>query len=133
MGIRQYYNKYRVFVTSVNGESIQKYFNTIDEAEAFEREYGISKGPGVVNRIRRSTARNQEYPVGVFDNSYSKVNSHGCMVEYTSIKCSLRLDGHNMSVMRNYGKCRSKEEALRLVCVLRDKFIKKHYREPSNV
>ena len=133
MSIRQYYNKYRVYATSVNGESVQKYFDTIDEAEAFEKEYSISKGPGVINRVRRCTARNQDYPVGVFDNPYSKMDVHGCMVEYTSIKCSLKFEGHKLVVMRNYGKCRSKKEALELVCALRDKFIHKYYKEPSNV
>ena len=133
MSIRQYYNKYRVYVTSVNGEAIQKYFSTIDEAEAFEKEYNISKGLGVRNRVKRSCALNQNYPVGVFDNPYSKMDVHGCMVDYTSIKCSLQFEGHKLVVMRNYGKCRSKSEALEIVCALRDKFIKKYYKEPSNV
>ena len=133
MSVRRYNNKYRAYVTSLTGESIQKYFDTEEEAIAYEKEYNTSKGPGVINRVRRHTARNQDYPVGVFDNSYSKIDAYGCVVEYTSIKCALRYEGHNLAVMRNYGKCRSKEKALELVCALRDKFIEKYYKEPSNV
>ena len=128
MGVRKFYNKWRAYY-KINGKDFQEYFDTeelANERMEFVNELRAKIRPKSTTRNKkRSTAKNQDLPVGYFEYPDKRLLASGEVI-YESLKCVFVCNGKLKHMVRAYGINRTRAEALKELQKAVDKYVKQH-------
>lgn len=115
MGVRAYHNKWRG-AASLHGKNLQYYFDSEEAAKRFVRECklsdSINKPVWAKRNTKRINAKHQDLPIGFFQTYEEKENDLGIVAVYQQVKCVFKLNGKNKTISRNFGRRKSREEAI---------------------
>ncbi|MGI9569841.1 MAG: hypothetical protein ACR2PH_08920 [Desulfobulbia bacterium] len=116
MGIRKYHNKWRLYCHDQDGNLIQKYLDSEEQAKELLEFYTANKN-NITRNKKRCNASDQDLPVGLEDYHYtSKSSCGGNAYEYlyVAIKATVFINGKAKCRMRNYGRKRTRAEAIEI-------------------
>lgn len=109
MGVRKFYNKWRVYCHDKDGKRVQEYFDT--EQLALDRLDDLTAGKNRRARNKkRSGCANPELPIGLHEFEYTKPHYKDNV--YSAIKATVFINGKAKTMMRNFGGKRTRNEAI---------------------
>lgn len=131
MGIRKYSDtNYRVTITDRNGEALQTYFKTLEEAEQYQYNVKVDRGSYYNGKHKkRSDSKYPDLPVGIDQLNVKKNGANNKRYNYKVIRANICFHGKLQYKSLSFGENRTREEAIRICKEWRNDKLKQLERE----